>query len=250
MTRPATPTLNTSGFFNTAIIACAINRLQGGEPSVGYGFSVAMSRIHLILGWALLSATVGLALRIIEDRSERVGQFVTGLLGMAWTVMSYLVVPILVVEQKGPFAALKESSVLLKKTWGERLVGNSSFGLIFFLLLALYVYWLGFESGNRWWPIPFGILTGIAVLTKGPIGVGLPCLVVASHLLWTRRIGGAVRRRVYSRGSSHVFSIDLSPRTRPTPQGLQRRRSRSIPSPWPRRRRPRPRARRHPSGRS
>jgi hypothetical protein len=54
---------------------------------------------------------------------------------MAWSVLSFLVVPILVVEQKGPFAAFKESSVLLKRTWGERLIGNSSFGLIFFLLL-------------------------------------------------------------------------------------------------------------------
>jgi Family of unknown function (DUF6159) len=121
-------------FFNAAMVACAVNQLQGGNPSIAYGFNTAASRIHLIFGWALLSATVGLALRLIEDRSKRVGQIIAGLFGMAWTVLSYLVVPILVVEQKGPFAALKESSVLLKKTWGERLVGNASFGTIFFLL--------------------------------------------------------------------------------------------------------------------
>ena len=60
--------------------------------------------------------------------------------------------------------------------------------LIFFLLLALFVYWIGFETGRRWWFIPFGILTGLAVLTKGPIGIGLPALIIAIHLLWTRRL--------------------------------------------------------------
>ena len=60
--------------------------------------------------------------------------------------------------------------------------------LVFFMLLAMYVYWLGFETGNQWWYIPFGILTGLAVLTKGPIGVGLPGLVILSHLAWARRL--------------------------------------------------------------
>lgn len=60
--------------------------------------------------------------------------------------------------------------------------------LIFFQLLAFYVYWIGFETANRWWPILFGILTGLAVLTKGPVGVGIPCLIVVGHLLWTWRL--------------------------------------------------------------
>jgi 4-amino-4-deoxy-L-arabinose transferase-like glycosyltransferase len=59
--------------------------------------------------------------------------------------------------------------------------------LVFFLLLALFIYWIGFETGNRWWPIPFGVLAGLAVLTKGPIGIGMPCAIVVGHLLWTRR---------------------------------------------------------------
>ena len=49
--------------------------------------------------------------------------------------------------------------------------------LVFFLVLALYVYWLGYANGSSWWFVPFGILTGLAVLTKGPIGIGLPCLI-------------------------------------------------------------------------
>jgi hypothetical protein len=137
-------------FFNAGIIACATIRMTGGNPTIGDGFRAAFARLPVIAGWAVVSATVGLILRIIEDRSEKVGRFVAGLLGAAWTVVSFLVVPILVVENKNPVAALKDSTHLLKATWGEQLVGNFSFGLIFFLLSipAFLVIVLGVVSGS------------------------------------------------------------------------------------------------------
>jgi hypothetical protein len=140
-------------FFNAAIVACATIRMTGGKPTVGDGFRAAAARLPVIAGWAVVSATVGLILRLIEDRSEKVGRFVAGFLGAAWTVVSFLVVPILVVENKNPVAALKESTALLKKTWGEQLAGNFGFGLLFFLLaipgLVLIVagIFLGIASG-------------------------------------------------------------------------------------------------------
>ncbi len=137
-------------FFNAAIVACAASRMGGGNPTIGDGLRAATSRLPVIAGWALVSATVGLVLRIIEDRSEKVGQIVAGLLGMAWTVVSFLVVPILVIENKGPIAALHDSTALLKKTWGEQLVGNFSFGMIFFLLAipAIGLIILGAAAGS------------------------------------------------------------------------------------------------------
>lgn len=121
-------------FFNTAIVACAAERMTGGNPTIGDGLRAATGRLPLIAGWAVVSATVGLILRVIEDRSDKVGAIVAGILGMAWTVISFLVVPVMVVENKGPFAALSESTRLLKQTWGEQLVSNFGFGGIFFLL--------------------------------------------------------------------------------------------------------------------
>ena len=137
-------------FFNAAIVACATLRLGGGNPTLGDGFRAAAARLPVIAGWAVVSATVGLILRIIEDRSDKIGRFVAGLLGAAWTVVSFLVVPVLVIENKNPFSALKESAGLLKKTWGQQLVGNFSFGIIFFLLAipAIAVMVLGFFTGS------------------------------------------------------------------------------------------------------
>jgi hypothetical protein len=121
-------------FFNTGIVACAVSRMAGGDPTMMGGLREAFKRIHLIAGWALVSATVGLALRLIAERSRLVGRIVTAILGGAWSIMTYLVVPVLVVEDKGPIEAFKESTRLLTQTWGTRLLGSFSFGIIFMLL--------------------------------------------------------------------------------------------------------------------
>lgn len=137
-------------FFNSALVACALIRMQGGNPILADGFKGSMERLPLIIGWSLLAATVGFVLRIIEERSEFVGRMVAGVLGMAWTMTSFLAVPILVIERKGPLDALKDSAHLLKRTWGEQVVSNFSFGLVFFLLAlpAVVPLFLGLMSGN------------------------------------------------------------------------------------------------------
>jgi hypothetical protein len=149
-------------FFNAAIVACAAARMTGGTPTIGDGLRTAASRLPVIAGWALVSATVGLVLRIIEDRSSKVGEIVAGLLGLAWTLVSFLVVPILVIENKNPIAALQESTALLKRTWGEQVVSNFSFGAIFFLLMlpAFAVVIAGFYFGG----MVVGIICAVAAV--------------------------------------------------------------------------------------
>jgi len=137
-------------FFNAAIVACTIKRLGGGDPTFGDGIRFAVSVLPQIFAWAVLSATVGVILRIIEDRSEKAGRFVAGLLGMAWTVLTFLVVPVLVVEKLGPIAAFKRSTSLLKKTWGEQLVSGFGFGLLGFLMAlpVIPLILIGFLLGS------------------------------------------------------------------------------------------------------
>lgn len=121
-------------FFNAALIACAFKRMDGGDPTLGYGLRAAWERLPQVLGWAALTATVGFLLRLIEERVPAVGKIAVALLGMAWAVTSYLVVPVLVAKGSGPIDAYKDSVALLRKSWGEQLVGNVGFGFIFFLL--------------------------------------------------------------------------------------------------------------------
>src|SRR5262245_9221114 len=71
-------------FFNTALVSCAVLRFQGGDPTVGYGLRSAMSRLPQILAWALVAATVGWVLRMIEERVKFVGKIIIGFVGLAW----------------------------------------------------------------------------------------------------------------------------------------------------------------------
>jgi hypothetical protein len=121
-------------FFNSALVACAMIRFKGGDPTVRDGLNAASRRLPQIAGWALVSATVGLILRLIESRSEKIGKIVAGVLGMAWTITTYFVVPVLVVEKAGPVEACQRSVSLMKRTWGESLSASFSAGFINFLL--------------------------------------------------------------------------------------------------------------------
>jgi len=121
-------------FFNTALISCVNARLQGRDMSVGEGLSNALSHVASILGWALLSATVGIILQLIRERGGFVGQIAAGLIGGAWGLVTFFVVPVLILEDKGVFDAIKESASLIRKTWGESIIGSGSILLVFFAI--------------------------------------------------------------------------------------------------------------------
>jgi hypothetical protein len=124
-------------FFNTALVSVALLRLTGQPAGPREGFARAAARIPAILGYAILAASVGWLLRIIEERVGWLGRITAGLIGLTWTVASFLVVPSLAARSIGPFEALRESVGLLKKTWGENVVGNVGIGFVFGIGYAL-----------------------------------------------------------------------------------------------------------------
>lgn len=126
-------------FANSALVGAAMIRLDGGDPTVSDGFRIAMNHFSNILGYAVISATVGIILRAISERSGILGQLVSSLIGFAWGVATFLVVPILVVEGVGPVEGVKRSASLLKRTWGEQIAGNFGIGSVFGLLFLLLI---------------------------------------------------------------------------------------------------------------
>jgi hypothetical protein len=121
-------------FCNAALISCALMRFNGQEPTITGGLGAATARLPQILAWSLVSATVGVLLKLIENVNERVGEVVAMVLGTGWTIITYFVVPVLVVEKVGPFEAIKRSVSLLRQTWGTALVGGIRLGFFQFLL--------------------------------------------------------------------------------------------------------------------
>lgn len=152
-------------FFNTALVGAAMIRLDGGNPTIGDGLRIAGSRVVSILGYAAVAATVGLLLQMLRERGGLISRWVTGLFGLAWSVASFLVVPVLVTRNMGPIAAVKESAGLLRQTWGENLIGAGGIGVVGGLLIFA--------------TIVLGVGLAVIAFVQAAVAVGVIILVLS-----------------------------------------------------------------------
>ncbi|GAB3099913.1 DUF6159 family protein [Lysobacter terrae] len=129
-------------FCNCALVGAAMIRLDGGDPTLADGFNAAKARLPAILGYAAIAATVGLVLKRMKDDDNLLMRILGSGLGAAWTLATFLVVPVLVSQNVGPIDALKQSASLLKRTWGENAIGNVGIG-VFFGLLSFGIILIG-----------------------------------------------------------------------------------------------------------
>jgi hypothetical protein len=123
-------------FFNVAIIHCARMRLEGGDPTVADGFRAASQHLGRIAAWALVSATVGLLIKMIAERSRLVGKIIMSLVGAAWSIATFFIVPVMIFENRSLKESFVASTSLIKKTWGESLAGHLGIGTFMMLLVV------------------------------------------------------------------------------------------------------------------
>jgi Family of unknown function (DUF6159) len=147
-------------YFNAAVIGTAMKRLKGEPASIKDGLALARQHIGKIFVWAVITATVGMILRTLQERSGLIGRIVLGLIGIAWTVLTFFVVPVLLYEDIGVGASIKRSGSIFRQRWGEQFIGNATIGLAIFVVA-----------------IPIVIVGGL-ITAAAPI-VGIPLLVVA-----------------------------------------------------------------------
>lgn len=125
-------------FFNSALIACVKIRFAGGDPTVMDGLRASVERLSLIFFWALVASVVGFVLNQLRNKKGGPMNFVVGFLGAGWAIATYFVVPVLVSERISPLSAIKRSTSIIKKTWGEALVAEVGFG-VFYSITGLVV---------------------------------------------------------------------------------------------------------------
>jgi hypothetical protein len=141
-------------FFQAALIAGASQRLAGGDPTLGSSLAAAGRRFVPILLWGVVAATVGMLLRALEDKAKGLGRIVTGILGAAWSLATFFMVPVLVMERLPVGGSFKRSWALFKQTWGETVVGQFGlglFGLLGFLsagMVAAVIYRLAGQTAG------------------------------------------------------------------------------------------------------
>ena len=189
-------------FFNAALVGAAMMRLDGGNPTVGDGLRIASSKAGNILGYAFIAATVGMLLRAIQERVGFIGRIITGIIGAGWTMATYLVVPVLVARDVGPVDAVKESATLLKKTWGENVIGQAGLGVAFVLIqLAVVVFGVTLV-------IATGVLTENVALTVvvGAIAVIAVIVTALIHSALSGIYAAALYR--YASGNANTQGFD------------------------------------------
>jgi hypothetical protein len=166
-------------FFNCALAACAQIRFSGGEPTLGAGMAQAGWKIPSILMWAVIASTVGVILQAIQERSSWLGKIISGMLGIAWAMATYLIVPVLIFEEDGVFGSIQRSSALLRNTWGEQIMSGFGFGLPS-LLLAIPGILLGLV-GYRLHPLGFLIAVPYFLLLSAVMSAVRGIFVVALY---------------------------------------------------------------------
>lgn len=155
-------------FFLAATIEMASIRLEGGDPVVRDGLAKAWEKKGKLLGWAVVTATVGMLLRLLRERARGLGRFVGAFLELGWAVATFFAVPVLVYQDVGPFGAVKQSGKMMKDTWGEAGSGVVSVGIVFIVLGLLGIV-----------PIALGVVVGTGLA----IGVGIAVAVLYWGLL-------------------------------------------------------------------
>jgi hypothetical protein len=189
-------------FFNTALVGAALERLDGGDPTVASALALACRRLDTILGYAVISATVGVVLRAISERFGLLGRLLGFGAGLAWTVMTFLVVPVLAAEGVGPLAAIDKSAALLRRSWGENLIGSAGISFVMSLLMVIVMV-VGFAGG-------------IVSLKRGDTMLGILLLAGSCVLLLAILLAGAALSAVYQ-AAVYYYAVAGEP-----PRGFDR----------------------------
>ena len=198
-------------FFNCALVSCALDSFRGEEVTVGGGLRAASKRLPHIIAWALAAASVGMVLRAVEERVALVGKIVIALIGIAWTLATYFVVPVLVFEDLGPIDAAKRSAAILKKTWGETIVGNAGIGLVTFfvtfaaLIVTVFVFGaLALKLQSLALGITGAVLVVAIILLASLMGSALNSIALCALYLFATE--GKVPQAFAGAGLEHAFA--------------------------------------------
>lgn len=155
-------------FFNMALVHCTNLYFKGEEVSIEAGIRFSLSRVGAIFAWSMFAATIGLVLRILSENLGWIGKIIIGIIGIAWSIATFFVVPVIAYENLGPIDAFKRSADMMRQKWGERIGAGFSFGLI--SLVGFLVFGVGlFLVGMIFNPIIGIVLAVLGLLLVSAI---------------------------------------------------------------------------------
>jgi hypothetical protein len=125
-------------FMNVAFYNEILQAFNGRSVSLTRGITFAASKLRAIVVWSLLSGIVGALIRQLEESVGGVGRWILAFIGISWSVATIFAVPVIIREEKqsNPAVFLKLSGSLVKKTWGESVLGMAGIGALSFLAIV------------------------------------------------------------------------------------------------------------------
>jgi len=112
---------------------------RGNAPSIQRGLGAAWDVKVQLFVWALISATIGVLINMIENSDSRIARIFAAIFSVAWTVLTFFIVPVVVFEKESTVGMFKRSGETFKSTWGETgvsLFATSLVGILVFLLFG------------------------------------------------------------------------------------------------------------------
>jgi len=167
-------------YFSVGLAACADRIFRGESGTFGDGIAVANSRFGAICGWAALSTAIAVVIGLLENQGGALGDIAGRLVGAAWSLVTFLAVPVIAIEGTGPFPTLKRSAALFRERWGQQITGNLAIGGVVFLL--------GFLPGIAL--IVVGVVIWPSVGFLGAVLLVIGALIICVALLVSKALSG------------------------------------------------------------
>ena len=188
-------------YFNTGLTASVLELAHNRPVSVGRGIALANARIGVILQWTAISVTVGLLMRALRERGGIAGTVVSMIGNFAWGLATFFVIPVLATKHIGPIDAIRQSAGLLRRTWGEQIVGEAGVG-IFAIIISAPVWIVALLA------IAFGAASGSTGALVAGIAVGGLLLVLVAAFVST--LSTVYRAVLYRWATEHQATADFS----------------------------------------
>lgn len=125
------------------LVHCANEEMHGRDSSFGSGLAAAFAHLPALLGWAAIQTLVGWLLSMIQGNGgdniiiNIIRLVLASLAAVVWSVISFFVLPMIMLRGKGPISGIKESVGLIRQTWGKQIAGGVRLGGMVFLIAFL-----------------------------------------------------------------------------------------------------------------
>jgi hypothetical protein len=180
--------LSVVGFYFSVALAAAANMIfNGQQATIADGLAVARANFSQICGWAALSTAISVLMGVLENQGGIAGNIAARLVGMAWSLVTFLAVPVIAIEGTGPIETLKRSASIFRQRWGQQITGNIAIGAAVFLIGVL--------------PAVLLIVAGVALWSSasflGALLVVIGVLILAIAMLVSRALSGVFGVALY-----------------------------------------------------